>query len=44
MKAIGIEIPGPEELMPGPCDFGGLAPRSRIDAEAAQASPAPAPA
>ena len=36
MKAIGVEIPGPEELMPGPCDFSGLAPSSRIDAEAAR--------
>jgi len=24
MAAIGIEIPGPERLMPGPVDFGGL--------------------
>jgi ribonucleoside-diphosphate reductase beta chain len=27
MAAIGIEIPPPEELMPGPVDFGGLAER-----------------
>jgi ribonucleoside-diphosphate reductase beta chain len=32
MKTIGIEIPGPEELMPGPCDFGGLAERRRLSA------------
>jgi hypothetical protein len=24
MAAIGIEIPGPERLMPGPVDFSGL--------------------
>ncbi len=31
MKAIGVDIPGPELLMPGPCDFSGLDARSRID-------------
>ncbi|HZA59219.1 MAG TPA: SCP2 sterol-binding domain-containing protein [Solirubrobacterales bacterium] len=30
MKMIGVEIPGPEELMPGPVDFSGLDERSRI--------------
>ena len=41
MKAVGIEIPGPEVLMPGPVDFSGLDPRSRIDtAEAPTAAPA----
>ena len=35
MKMIGVEIPGPEELMPGPCDFTGLDERSRIDLELA---------
>ncbi len=32
MAAIGVEIPPPEELMPGPVDFGGLAER-RVLAE-----------
>jgi hypothetical protein len=27
MAAIGIEIPPPEQLMPGAVDFGGLAER-----------------
>ena len=30
MKMIGVEIPPPEELMPGPVDFSGLDERSRI--------------
>jgi ribonucleoside-diphosphate reductase beta chain len=34
MAAIGIEIPPPERLMPGPVDFGGLAERRVIAAEA----------
>jgi ribonucleoside-diphosphate reductase beta chain len=33
MAAIGIEIPPPEELMPGPVDFGGLAERRVLAAE-----------
>jgi ribonucleoside-diphosphate reductase beta chain len=37
MAAIGVEIPPPDELMPGPVDFGGLAER-RVLAE--QAAPA----
>jgi ribonucleoside-diphosphate reductase beta chain len=37
MAAIGIEIPPPERLMPGPVDFGGLAER-RVLAEEAAAS------
>ncbi|MDX6605665.1 MAG: ribonucleoside-diphosphate reductase beta chain [Solirubrobacterales bacterium] len=37
MAAIGIEIPPPEELMPGPVDFGGLAER-RVLAEQAAAT------
>jgi ribonucleoside-diphosphate reductase beta chain len=40
MKAIGIEIPGPEELMPGPCDFSGLDERSRLDKPAGAPTPA----
>jgi len=41
MAAIGIEIPPPEELMPGPVDFGGLAERRTLAEEAAApASPA----
>ena len=35
MAAIGIEIPPPEELMPGPVDFGGLAERRVLAEEAA---------
>ena len=35
MAAIGIEIPPPEELMPGAVDFGGLAERRVLAAEAA---------
>jgi ribonucleoside-diphosphate reductase beta chain len=35
MAAIGIEIPPPERLMPGPVDFGGLAERRVLAAEAA---------
>ncbi len=38
MAAIGIEIPPPEELMPGPVDFGGLAERRVLAQEAAAAS------
>jgi ribonucleoside-diphosphate reductase beta chain len=34
MAAIGIEIPPPEELMPGAVDFGGLAERRMLAAEA----------
>lgn len=34
MAAIGIEIPPPEELMPGPVDFGGLDERRVLAAEA----------
>jgi ribonucleoside-diphosphate reductase beta chain len=37
MAAIGIEIPPPEELMPGPVDFGGLAERRVLAKEAAAA-------
>jgi ribonucleoside-diphosphate reductase beta chain len=37
MAAIGIEIPPPEQLMPGPVDFGGLAER-RVLAEQAPAT------
>jgi ribonucleoside-diphosphate reductase beta chain len=35
MAAIGIEIPPPEELMPGPVDFGGLAERRVLAEQAA---------
>ena len=35
MAAIGIEIPPPEQLMPGPVDFGGLAERRVLAEEAA---------
>jgi ribonucleoside-diphosphate reductase beta chain len=35
MAAIGVEIPPPEELMPGPVDFGGLAERRVLAAESA---------
>jgi ribonucleoside-diphosphate reductase beta chain len=35
MAAIGIEIPPPEELMPGPVDFSGLAERRVLAEEAA---------
>ncbi len=35
MAAIGVEIPPPEELMPGPVDFGGLAERRILAEEAA---------
>jgi ribonucleoside-diphosphate reductase beta chain len=37
MAAIGIEIPPPEELMPGPVDFGGLAERRVLAKEVAAA-------
>jgi ribonucleoside-diphosphate reductase beta chain len=37
MAAIGIEIPPPERLMPGPVDFGGLAERRVLAEEAARA-------
>jgi ribonucleoside-diphosphate reductase beta chain len=37
MAAIGIEIPPPEELMPGPVDFGGLAERRLLAEEGAAA-------
>ena len=33
MAAIGIEIPPPEELMPGPVDFSGLAERRVLAAQ-----------
>jgi len=33
MAAIGVEIPPPEELMPGAVDFSGLAERRVIAAE-----------
>jgi ribonucleoside-diphosphate reductase beta chain len=35
MAAIGVEIPPPERLMPGPVDFGGLAERRVLAQEAA---------
>jgi hypothetical protein len=35
MAAIGVEIPPPERLMPGRVDFGGLAERRVLAAEAA---------
>ena len=35
MAAIGVEIPPPERLMPGPVDFGGLAERRVLAAETA---------
>jgi ribonucleoside-diphosphate reductase beta chain len=35
MAAIGVEIPPPEELMPGPVDFGGLAEQRTLAEEAA---------
>jgi ribonucleoside-diphosphate reductase beta chain len=38
MAAIGVEIPPPEELMPGPVDFGGLAERRTLAEEAATTS------
>jgi hypothetical protein len=34
MAAIGIEIPPPEQLMPGPVDFAGLAERRALAEEA----------
>jgi ribonucleoside-diphosphate reductase beta chain len=37
MAAIGIEIPPPGELMPGPVDFGGLAERRVLAAESSVA-------
>ena len=37
MAMVGVEIPPPEELMPGPVDFGGLAERRVLDEEAAAA-------
>ena len=37
MAAIGVEIPPPEQLMPGPVDFGGLAER-RVLAAGAEAA------
>jgi ribonucleoside-diphosphate reductase beta chain len=39
MAAIGIEVPPPDELMPGRVDFGGLA-EQRVLAEEAAAGPA----
>ena len=39
MAAIGIEIPPPEELMPGPVDFGGLAERRVLAAESTAPPP-----
>jgi ribonucleoside-diphosphate reductase beta chain len=39
MAAIGIEIPPPERLMPGPVDFGGLAERRVLANEAAAEQP-----
>jgi hypothetical protein len=33
MAAIGIEIPGPERLMPGPVDFSGLDERRVLAAQ-----------
>jgi ribonucleoside-diphosphate reductase beta chain len=36
MAAIGIEIPPPEHLMPGPVDFGGLAERRALATESVQ--------
>jgi ribonucleoside-diphosphate reductase beta chain len=44
MAAIGVEIPPPERLMPGPVDFGGLDERRVIAAEAETAVPASASA
>jgi ribonucleoside-diphosphate reductase beta chain len=41
MAMIGIEIPPPEELMPGPVDFGGMAERRVLADEAASATPGP---
>jgi ribonucleoside-diphosphate reductase beta chain len=38
MAMIGVEIPPPEELMPGPVDFGGLAERRILAEEAAAAA------
>jgi ribonucleoside-diphosphate reductase beta chain len=35
MAMVGVEIPPPEELMPGPVDFGGLAERRVLAEEAA---------
>ncbi len=35
MAAIGVEIPPPDELMPGPVDFGGLAERRVLAEQAA---------
>jgi ribonucleoside-diphosphate reductase beta chain len=43
MKAIGIEIPPPEELMPGPVDFSGLDERRVIAAEAGETARVVAP-
>ena len=40
MAAIGIEIPPPDELMPGPVDFSGLAERRVLAAEAGARQPA----
>ena len=37
MAMVGVEIPPPEELMPGPVDFGGLAERRVLAEEAAAA-------
>jgi ribonucleoside-diphosphate reductase beta chain len=44
MSAIGVEIPPPERLMPGPVDFGGLAERRVIAAEAEAETTEPAAA
>jgi hypothetical protein len=37
MAMIGIEIPPPEELMPGPVDFGGLDERRVLSGSAGPA-------
>jgi ribonucleoside-diphosphate reductase beta chain len=42
MAAIGIEIPPPDELMPGPVDFGGLDER-RVLAQVGTSPPPPSP-
>ena len=41
MKTIGIEIPGPEVLMPGPVDYRGLEEQRRIAEDAAAPADAP---
>ena len=40
MKMIGVEIPGPEVLMPGPVDFTGIEERYYLAPN--DAAPAPA--